>query len=458
MKLYMVSLGCHKNLVDAETIIKDFEKSGHELTNDESNADAVIIMTCAFIGPAKEEARSVISEFTAKKKRYGFKVFVGGCYAKRYSESVASEFPAVDGWFGIGGFEGIAERLEKAENGSMISTAIIPSAYETYSGRRLTTPPHRAWLKISDGCSHKCAYCAIPMIRGNNYRSRTIEDILKEANELAEKGVREFGIIAQDTGLYGIDLEKRHMLVTLLEELEKIKGPEWIRLLYINPFSMPKDLLSYMKSSAKTVPYLDIPMQHASQSVLRRMKRPGCGSEYLDLIAKIREELPDAAIRSTFIVGFPGETDEEFEELEDFIEKAKINRAGFFEYSDEEGTAAYGYDGKVSEIVKRRRSARIMRLQQKISADITSRLKGKTIEVMAESPFARNKMRDFVMQFGNRSLGTGNAWLGRTKWDAPEVDALALIELPEGYIPSPGEIMHMEVTHTGLYDIAGKKK
>ncbi len=457
MKFYMVSLGCHKNLVDSEIIISDFEKNGYELTSDESEADAVIIMTCAFIGPAREEARSVISEYVAKKKRRGFKVFVGGCYAKRYSEKLRDEFPGVDGWFGIGNFDGLSKRLEKAAKGDMFSVSEIPESCSPYSGRRLTTPPHRAWLKISDGCSHRCAYCAIPMIRGG-YRSRTIDDIAAEAEDLAANGAKELSIIAQDTGLYGVDLEGRRMLVPLLERLEGTAGVEWIRLLYINPFSMPEELPDYMSSSKKVVPYLDIPMQHASESVLRRMRRPGSGAEYLDLLAEIRGKIPGCAIRSTFIVGFPGETDDDFKELESFIEKARINRAGFFTYSDEEGTEAFGYDGKVPESVKGKRAARIMRLQNRISSETTASRLGATVKVMLEERLQRNRMRDFVMQFGDRRLGTGNAWLGRTVWDAPEVDALALVELPEGMEPRPGDIVDMEITKTGIHDVAGKAK
>jgi ribosomal protein S12 methylthiotransferase len=455
MKFYMVSLGCAKNLVDSETIINILEKNGHELVFEENNADIVLIMTCAFIKMARDEAESVINEFTEKKKKYGFKVYVGGCYAKRYSSEVENRFPDVDGWFGISNLSKITELLTEKEN-KLKESFEIPSEYEKYTGRKLTTPSHWAYLKISDGCTHKCAYCAIPNIRGK-YRSRSIDDIITEAKYLVDTGVKEFQVIAQDTGLYGIDLNKKHMLVPLLKKLEEISGLEWIRLLYINPFSMPNDLIDFMSSSKKVVKYLDIPMQHASEHVLKLMKRAGNGEEYLKLLSNIRSKIPEIAIRSTFITGFPGETDEDFEILLKFLEEAKINRAGFFKYSDEEGTLAFDYPDKVDEKIKEERYQRIAKIQRRISSELTNKRKGKIVKIIIDNKFSANSMRHISDQFRDRKIKLINSYIGRTEQDAPEVDAIVLAYgIPSSLNLKTGDFVNVKITHTNIYDSAGK--
>lgn len=454
MKFYIVSLGCAKNLVDSETIIDDLLKSGHSLTNSENQADAVLIMTCAFIESAKKETREVIKEFIRKKKRFGFKIFAGGCYPKRYFQSVSQEFPEVDGWFGIGDLSKLVNFLEKAERGESLNLSYTPKTCGEYSGRFLTTPKHWAWLKISDGCSHKCAYCAIPSIRGN-YRSRTLEDIGAEAEDLASKGVKELQIIAQDVGMYGVDLYKKQTLVDLLKILEKIEGIKWIRLLYINPFSMPGNLPDFMANSEKTLHYLDLPMQHSSPSVLKRMRRAGSGQEYLELIRKLRDKMPSISIRSSFIVGFPGETDEEYLELKNFLQTAKINRAGFFSYSDEEGTEAFALGEKTTAGVKSRRLNDIIRTQAKISSSITKERKGSKTQAIIDSKYDKRTMKEFALQFSDKKLTDGNLWIARTKWDAPEADALMLLDGGSAKI-AEGDIVETEITHTSTYDVAGR--
>ena len=385
MKIYMVILGCAKNRVDAENVISFFEKSGHELTFDEKQAHAVIIMTCAFIQSARKEAEENIKEFIAKKKRYGFSLIVGGCYAKRFFSEVQERFPEVNAWFGTSGFGEIANILNEVAQGRTGNFIDLSgSKLSDYSGRHLTTPSHWVYLKIADGCNHRCAFCAIPDIRGD-YVSRPIERILEEAEELSEKGVKELIVIAQDTGIYGKDLYGKVKLVELLTKLCDIKALSWIRLLYINPYSLSDELIDFMVSSEKIVKYLDIPFQHSSKSVLKAMRRPGEGREYLKLLESMRKKMPSLAVRSSFIVGFPGESKEDFADLKHFIKSAGINRAGFFIYSDEEGTPSYFYSDKIGTSEKKARFEEIVRIQRRVSLELSKGRVGKTFQAIVDS-------------------------------------------------------------------------
>ena len=455
MKIYMVCLGCAKNQADSETVINFFEKSGHELTFDEREAQAVIIMTCAFIEQARKEAEETIKEFITKKKRYGFHLLVGGCYAKRFSTIMKERFPELDAWFGISGFEQIGNILTSVKNGQTGDFTSSPDiVYPEYSGRHLITPSHWAWLKIADGCNHACAFCAIPEIRGS-YRSKTIESILREAQELAENGVKELLLIAQDTGLYGKDLYGKVKLVNLLEKLCAIEKIAWIRLLYINPYSLSEELVDFIAGTEKMVKYLDIPFQHSSKKILTSMRRPGNGEEYLKLLENMRNKIPDLAVRSSFIVGFPGETKLDFEELKSFIQEAKINRAGFFIYSDEEGTTSYSYSDKVSLSEKNARLDDIARIQRRISLDISKQRLGKVLPVIVDSEKSAGLTARLVELFGNIRLAKGISHIGRTAWDAPEVDGLVFIKTSRKNVLKNGDIVNLKIIKSSVYDVLG---
>ncbi len=454
MKIFAVALGCAKNRVDLEVIINYFEESGHELVFEEKNADAVLIMTCAFIEQAREEAENTILEFSAKKKRYGFHLLVGGCYAKRFAEAAPERFPEVDLWFGVSGFEKTAQMLDSL-NGAAGSNFIQPAdtVYPIYAGRKLTTPPHWAWLKIAEGCNHRCAFCAIPGIRGV-YRSRKMEDIVAEAEALAAGGVKELQIIAQDTGLYGKDIYGEPKLVNLLAKLQEIEGISWIRLLYINPYSVSDELIDFMASSERVLKYLDIPFQHASDSLLKAMHRPGSFDGYLGLLASMRAKIPQLAVRSSFIVGFPGETDKDFNILKEFITEARINRAGFFVYSNEEGTPSYSYPGQIDERVKQGRMDELTRMQKKISFENSMKLKDTVTDVMVDSVKPAGQSKRLLEIFGRGAL-RGITHVGRMKSDAPEVDGLVFIRQQEGSNIGPGDIIKLKITEVSPFDLAG---
>lgn len=455
MKIYTVCLGCAKNQADSETVIDFFEKSGHELIFDEKAAQAVIIMTCAFIEQARKEAEDTIKEFIAKKKRYGFYLIVGGCYSKRFSSVMEERFPEIDAWFGISGFDKIGDILTGVENGANGDFTVSPdTAYPEYSGRHLITPSHWAWLKIADGCNHGCAFCAIPAIRGV-YRSKSLDSVLREAKELAENGVRELLVIAQDTGLYGRDLYGKPEIAKLLEKLCDIDKIDWVRLLYVNPYSLSEELIDFIAGSEKMVKYLDIPFQHSSKKILKSMRRPGDSESYLELLESMRSRIPDLAVRSSFIVGFPGETDEDFEELKSFIKKARINRAGFFIYSDEEGTASYSYDAKLSIGEKRARFDEISRIQRRISLEISKQRQGKTLPVIVDAEKTAGLKSRLEELFGDIRLAKGITYVGRTTWDAPEVDGLAFIRTPQKDPLKSGDIINLKIAKSSVYDVLG---
>lgn len=453
MNIFVVGLGCAKNLVDTEALMSHFTASGHRIVSAEKDAGCVVIMTCAFIESARNEAREAIAEYAAKKKRYGFKLIVGGCYAKRYGARAAEEFPSVDGWFGIGDYAQVPRLLE-AQTPFMHIREI--ERYDGADTGRIAAVRHWAYLKIADGCNHRCSYCVIPSIRGF-YRSREAEDIEREAAALAESGVKELLLIAQDTGQYGVDLYGEKRLVRLLSRLEKIDGLLWLRLLYINPYSIDEELIDWMASSEKLVPYLDIPFQHASRSVLRRMARPGGKDALLALVEKLRTRIPDLAIRSTFIAGFPGETQEEFAELEDFLLQARLNRVGFFAYSAEEGTGACGLPGQLPERVKRERLDRLARLQRRLSLEENRLLRGKRIPVVIEGRRDENPaIRGIAGELdAGRGFYSRVKLYGRSFRDAPEVDGLVLI-LDAGGGLKAGDFVTVEITHVSAFDMAGK--
>ena len=392
VKVFYVSLGCDKNLVDSEKMLGMLHEAHYELTDNEYEADIIIVNTCAFIGDAKEESINNIIEM-GKLKETGKcrKLIVTGCLAQRYKEEIKKELPEVDMVFGMSDYKP-----------DMIKTKRI-----------VTTGGHYAHLKIAEGCDKYCTYCIIPMLRGH-YRSYPMEDLVKEAEALVEGGVKELVLVAQETTLYGVDLYGKKMLHELLRKLCRINGLRWIRKMYCYPEEIYDELIQVMKEEPKICHYLDIPIQHASDSILKRMNRKTNRAELTERIAKLREEIPDIALRTSLIAGFPGETEEDHEELMEFIDEIEFTRLGVFTYSAEEGTKAAEMDGQVQEEVKEERRDRLMELQQEISSDLSQSQIGKVMTVMIEGKVADE-----------------NAYVGRTYMDAPNVDGYIFVNTDE---------------------------
>ncbi len=440
MKKYtvgMVSLGCPKNQVDAEIMLAKLVNAGFEITNTPYYADIVIVNTCGFIDDAKQEAIDNILEMAEYKDNgYVKALVVTGCLAERYKEQVMEQMPEIDAIIGIGGNDNIVDVCLEALNGNKY--ADFPSKYDLpMNGERvLTTPEYWAYLKIAEGCSNCCTYCAIPSIRGR-YRSREMEDILKEAESLAKSGVKELVVIAQDTTKYGNDLYGELKLPELLRKLSYIDGIEWIRLLYCYPDSMTDELIDEIRNNEKVCKYIDLPLQHADENVLRRMNRTGSKQELLQLIQKIRSRIPDVVIRTTFITGFPGETEEEFTSLSEFVNEAKFDRLGCFAYSAEEGTKAAEMPDQIDEQIKIDRGDIIMQQQFEIfTAKQESRI-GETYKVLVE---------------GYDSYT--DSYCGRTYMDAPDIDSMVYFT---SSVPlDSGEFVNVRIISTKDYDLLGE--
>lgn len=413
-KIGMISLGCPKNQVDAEMMLSTLCESGFEITGEVEGADVVIINTCGFIGDAKKEAIDTILE-VCQLKDEGFVggVVVAGCLAQRYKDEIMKEIPEVDAVVGIGANGDIAKVCSEVLNSKKVN--IFPSklCLPMEGGRVLTTPSHYAYLKIAEGCSNCCTYCAIPKIRGK-FRSREMENIIAEAKSLAENGVKELIVVAQDTTKYGIDLYGELKLAELLRELCKINGIEWIRTLYCYPESITDELIDTMASENKICKYIDIPLQHCDGDVLKRMNRRGDRESLTALIGKLRARIPDIIIRTTFIVGFPGETDENFESLSEFADEMKFDRYGCFAYSAEEDTPAATMENQIDEDVKIERASIMNSQQQRIFEDKLEALVGKELTVIVDG-FDEEEMLYF----------------GRSYMDAPEIDTVVIISSEE---------------------------
>lgn len=440
MKKYtvgMISLGCPKNQVDAEIMLAKLVKAGFEITNEPYYADVVIVNTCGFIDDAKQEAIDNILEMAEiKNNGYLKALVVTGCLAERYKEQVIEQMPEIDAIVGIGGNDNIVEVCLKALNGEKY--AEFPSKYcLPMNGERvLTTPEYWAYLKIAEGCSNCCTYCAIPSIRGK-YRSREMEDILQEATSLVQSGVKELIVIAQDTTKYGNDLYGELKLSELLRKLSQIDGLEWIRLLYGYPDSMTDELIDEIASNEKVCKYIDLPLQHADENVLARMNRTGSKSELLELIGKLRSRIPGVVIRTTFITGFPGETDEEFTVLSEFVKEAKFDRLGCFAYSAEEGTKAAEMPDQVDEQTKIDRGDIIMQQQFEIFSEKQEEKIGKTYKVLVE---------------GYDSYT--DSYCGRSYMDAPDIDSLVYFT---SSVPiETGEFVEVRIINTKDYDLIGE--
>lgn len=425
-KIGMVSLGCPKNQVDAEIMLSKLQNGGFEIVNDPAEADLIIVNTCAFIESAKKESIESILDMVSYKEDYpSVRLLVTGCLAERYRSEIFEEIPEVDGVIGIGADNDICEVCEKLLSFEKVEE-YPPKENLCFDGDRiLTTPSYSAYIKIAEGCSNNCTYCAIPSIRGA-YRSRPAESILAEAEKLAKDGVKELIVVAQDTTRYGEDLYGRNALSPLLRSLCKIEGIEWIRLLYLYPERIDDALIDTIAEEDKIVKYMDIPVQHCSERVLKRMNRQGNRQSLTDLFNKIRERIPDVTLRTTLIAGFPGETEEEFEELCDFVSEMKFERMGCFAYSEEEGTPAARLDGMLSEEERVRRADIVNDLQSEILDSVNESLIGKELSAIVE---------DYD--------GYTDSYYGRTVMDAPEIDTQICFTC--GYELNDGDIVTVEI-------------
>ena len=417
MKAHFVSLGCAKNLVDTEVMIAKLGAAGYELVGEAADADTVVINTCAFIDPAKAESIEMILEH-AQRKRRGQQLVVAGCLAQRYGEQLQSLIPEIDGVIGTGSYGSIVELLDDVKAGQRpIRLAFEAEPEHDFLPRLVTTPRATAYLKVAEGCDHPCTFCIIPKLRGK-FRSRSEESILKEARALADAGTKELILIAQDTSMYGRDRgARRGGLANLLEQLHEIDGLEWIRLLYLYPATVDRELIDTMAALPKVCKYMDMPLQHAHPEVLRAMLRPSNGERYLEIIEDFRARVPGITMRSTFIVGFPGETEEHVSYLQEWIERAELDRVGFFEYSAEEGTPGAELPGKVPVRERRKRLVRLREAQRLASERARGKRLGERVRVLVEERRRFRKSDPLRV-----ALGTHDAWFGRSQGEAPGVD------------------------------------
>lgn len=434
-KVGMISLGCPKNQVDGEVLLAKLADAGFKIVNTIEDSDIMIVNTCGFIEAAKTEAIETILE-VAEYKKAGIvsAIVVTGCLAERYKDDVLSELPEVDAVVGIGANSDIVKVCQKALCG--ISTANFPNkCYLPLNEKRmLSTPPHWAYLKIAEGCDNRCAFCAIPGIRGK-FRSRPMDEVIDEAKTLAAKGIKEVILIAQDTTKYGQDIYGEYKLAALLKELVKIDGIEWIRLYYCYPQRITDELIEVIRDNEKICSYIDVPLQHSDATVLRNMRRVGTGEDYKALIAKMRKEIPDLALRTTLMVGFPGETDEQFENLCAFIKDVKFDRMGCFAFSPEEDTPAYDMDNQLDDDVKNHRQEILMDLQYGISESLNKSRVGKTYKVIVDN------VKDDVC-------------VGRSYMDSPEIDTgITFSSTPNIKI---GDFVNVKITDVDGYDLVGE--
>ena len=464
MKIGFVSLGCPKNLVDGEVMLGLAQDAGHQITPEAENADVLIVNTCAFIDRAKQESIDVILEM-AQHKRDGAakRLVVTGCLAERYREELAREIPEIDAVLGTGELPRIVEALEGAGDRkpgvrSQDAQQSVPLKFHRNPEKKLakpdtrhhaptylygaetprvqTTPRHYAYIKIAEGCDYTCAFCIIPTLRGQ-YRSRTPESIVTEARALAARGVKELLLISQDTTFYGIDRGERGALARLLRELNTVEGLEWIRLLYLYPTTITDDVLDAMADCGNVCRYIDLPLQHASAGVLKRMRRPGNRKTYDALLERIRARVPGVTLRTTFIVGFPGETEAEFSELERFVDDVRFDHVGVFTYSHEEGTRAYAAPDDVPAATKRARRERIMKRQQRIVAERQASRVGEEVAILVDGPSAEHEL---VLQ-------------GRLQGQAPDIDPCVYLTDCDPSQYSAGQLIRGRIVRSQGYDL-----
>jgi len=435
-----VSLGCPKNLVDSERMLGKLAQEGYALVPDAAGADVVVINTCGFIEPARQESLSVIREMIALKEQGQIgSVVVAGCLAERKKDELLTEVPGIDAMVGVFGREEIADAVSRAamhqaEQRSIFRPAPVRSLEDT--ARLRITPRHYAYLKISEGCDRTCTFCAIPGMRGKHV-SKPIEEVVREATELAADGVRELIIVAQDTTYYGLDLYGKTRLVDLLREVVKVAGIEWIRLQYLYPIFFDDALIATIAETKKIIPYLDMPLQHISDRVLKRMQRKVRRKDIEELLGKLRRAIPSLAMRTTFLVGFPGETEAEFAELDAFVREQRFERVGVFPYSLEPGTPAVKLDEHMAEELKHERRDRLMESQQEIALEWSKAQVGRTMEAIIDGPDPE----------------TPNHWQGRTYADSPEIDCMVRIK---GKGLRSGDILNVKIVGADDYDLMGR--
>ena len=437
MKILFISLGCDKNLVDSEMMMGLLRDKGYEFTDDEALADVIVINTCGFINDAKEESINTIISMAEYKEHNLKALIVTGCLAERYKDEILDELPEIDAIIGTTAFDTIVDVIDDVlANKKHNEFADINSLCRPNVDRIITTGGYYSYLKIAEGCNKKCTYCSIPFIRGK-YRSVPMEDLIKEAKYLADNGIKELILVAQETSVYGIDLYGEKRLPMLLNKLCEVKGIEWIRLLYCYPEEITDELIETIKAQPKICHYIDMPIQHASDNILKRMGRWTNKEALISVINRLRNAIPDMCIRTTLITGFPGETLEDHEELMEFVDEMEFDRLGVFTYSQEEDTAAAGFDNQVEEEVKLTRRDELMELQQEISMDKAQGLIGRTMEVIIEGVATDE-----------------DVYVGRTYMDAPGVDGYIFIKSEEELMS--GDFAKVKVTGAMEYDLIGE--
>ena len=437
MNIFFVSLGCDKNLVDSEVMLGLLDAKGYQIVDDETQADVMVINTCCFIHDAKEESIQTILDMARYKEEGRLKALVvTGCLAQRYKQEIIDEIPEVDVVLGTTSYDKIVEAVEEALEGkSEVELADINALPLPETKRLVTTGGHYAYLKIAEGCDKHCTYCIIPKVRGN-YRSVPMERLIKEAQELADQGVKELILVAQETTVYGQDIYGEKSLHKLLKELCQIKGIRWIRLLYCYPEEIDDNLIQVMKEEPKICHYLDLPIQHASDAILKKMGRRTSKQQLIDTITKLRKEIPDIALRTTLIAGFPGETQADHEEVMEFIDEVEFDRLGVFTYSREEDTPAATMPDQIDQDIMDTWRDELMALQQEISIDKSAQMVGKTIDVMVEGYIAED-----------------NTYVGRSYKDAPNVDGMVFFECDRELMS--GDFVSVKITGSTEYDLMG---
>jgi len=451
MKVGFLSLGCPKNLVDGEVMLGMIRDAGHEITREAKDADVLVVNTCAFIDNAKEESIDAILEMARLKREGSCKsLVVTGCLAERYRDDLRREIPEIDACLGTGEvpqilraievpsrpvplFRSTQELLDRMQDGVRPRPTYL---YDASTPRLVTTPGHYAYIKIAEGCDYTCAFCIIPTLRGA-YRSRTAESVLEEAQRLAAAGVRELLLVSQDTTFFGIDRGERGSLARLLRELNTIDGIERIRLLYLYPTTITDDVLDAMADCRKVCKYVDLPLQHASAQVLKRMRRPGNAESYARLIARVRARVPNVTLRTTFIVGFPGETREDFEALCDFVRRMEFDHVGVFTYSHEEGTRAHALSDDIPRSTKSARRSELMQLQKRLVAKRHRRRIGEAVQVMIDGPSAESQL----------------VWQGRLDGQAPDIDPVVYLDSADPDQLRPGQVATARITGAKDYDL-----
>ena len=445
-KVGFISLGCPKNLVDSEVMMGHLQQHGYQITSDASDAETVVVNTCGFIDSAKKESIDAILEAARLKTEGGAKrLIVAGCLVERYRDELKAEMPEVDAFIGTNQINDILTVCDPQTNTRSLPVVQLGNQTSTYlydesTPRVLATPSYYAFVKIAEGCDRPCAFCFIPQMRGH-FRSRRFGSIVAEAHQLAEEGVKEIILVAQDSSRYGEDLGKQDALARLLRELARVDGIEWVRVMYTYPTHISDAFLDVLAEEPRAVKYLDMPLQHASQNVLKLMKRGGNRQSLERLIERVRTRVPGIAVRTTFITGFPGETEADFEELLGFLKDVEFDRVGVFTYSDEEGTPAFDLAEKVPGRVAARRRTALMKQQARISRRKNKQRVGETVRVLFEGESKESEL----------------LWQGRMETQAPDIDGCVLInDVPDGVLPEVGDFVNVEITEAHEYDLIGR--